>query len=128
MSTVAKSNRAFVITPDDHGNIGELGPSSTGGVGTIVIQFAPRLGFVGSFAILGKAYGSAAVNAPFLPLPYRRVNVANSASDYTMVSDVVADTGIIQVPANGLSVGLLIACTAGQCDVYVWDLDGSSAV
>lgn len=127
------SSRAFAISqanlPPD--GMYDLGPAATShGVGTFVIQFVPDGAWVGQIAVLGRCFGVGAqdVDAQPMAIPYRRVNVAGAASDYAIVSDTITQPGIIQVPANGLSVILAVSCEAGSCAVTSWDLMGPSAI
>lgn len=129
MALVKASNRLNVVTQTNNGDIFEFGPGGgVSQVGAIVFQFAPSLDFAGTFLVIGKMMGVAAETAPFLPISYRRVNINTLASDYAIVADAVVPSAIIQVPSNGLSIALLVSCTAGKCQVYSWDLQGSSAI
>ncbi len=128
MAVKPRSNRGFSITPNDNGDIVEIGPGSTPqSVGVLSIQFDPTIDFVGSFTVLSKLMGLAAQSAPFLPVAYRRVNVAGAASDRILVADPITAVGKIEVPSNGDSIALLVTCTAGSCWVYSWDLQGASS-
>ena len=127
------SSRRWGFTPANIPSDGifDMGPAATShGVGTMVIQFVMSENFVGSIAVLGRVFGVAAqeADAMFGPIPYRRVQVNGAASDYTMVADAITQPGIIQIPANGLAIGLGVSCSAGSCDVVSWDLMGPSAV
>lgn len=133
--TIKGGARRYTITTDTAGLTGwpflELGPAGTTAFASVMmIQFTPTVTFAGSFAVLGRTLGSAAneVDVPFVAIPYRRVSLADVASDYTMVSDVISTSALIQVPANGLSVALLSSITAGQMTITSWGLEGSSAV
>lgn len=131
MAFIYPMDRVFKLTADNNGDIAELGPGAPSGVtGAMVIQFSPSPDFVGGFAVVARAMGQAAkaAGAALMPVPYRRVTVNNIASDYTMVADLVTGATIIQVPSNGLSIGLLVNCTAGSCQVFPWDLAGASSV
>ena len=130
MQTVPASNRSFQITPLNDGQLLEVGPAASSQVGTFVIQINPDLNFIGQIAVLGRAYGEGArsLNMPAVKIPYRRVTLAGVASDYTLVSDFITGPALIQVPANGISVILEVACAAGTCGVALWDLEGSGAV
>lgn len=136
MATFTKkiSGRLHAITSADDGQILELGPATTGGggnqEGTFAIQFKPELDWDGQIVVAGRVFGKAAddVDLPFIPIPYRRANLDNLASDYRIVFDPINSTALIQVPASGLSVGLLVTCTAGKCFVVSQPLNGSSAV
>lgn len=131
MATQNRSNRYFVLSATDTGVFLEVGPAGTpSATAVMVLQFDPTVDFSGTFAIMGKCLGQWAKdqNAPFLPIPYRRVNVASVASDYAIVTDQIAAAGLIHVPLSGLSLSLLPAISAGSCKVYVWDLQGSPAV
>lgn len=130
MALTNQSGLAFRINSANNGDIAELGPAGGQAISAFCIQFAPSIDWVGQIAVLGKAFGKAAVqaNALFTPVPYRRVSLGNVASDYALVGDLITDMGIILVPAYGLSIGLLQACSAGYMDVSMWRLDGGSAV
>ncbi len=131
MTTKGRSQRYFVVKPDDDGDIADMGPAGTAAlVATYTIQFIPSADFAGQFAVLGRVAGNAAQTAGVVmaTIPYRRINVNGVASDYNIVTDVISGPGIIQVPANGLAVGLLIACSAGTCTVISADLSGPSAI
>jgi hypothetical protein len=129
MAIVKASNRANVVKAINNGDLWELGPGGTPhSVAVLEIQFAPSVDFVGSFSVMGKILGVAGDTAPFLPIPYRRVNINAAVSDYAMVGDPVIPAAIIHVPSNGLTIALLVTCTSGFCQIYSMDLNGSSAV
>lgn len=137
MATTHASNRATLITPMDNGNFKNFGPAGTPQqVSTFVLQFQPSLDFVGSFQVFGRIGGVASSQpgipavgpAATLPIPYRKINVAGSASDYSLSIDPITSAGLIQVPCNGMQLHLLVTCTAGSCGVYSWDMQGPSAI
>jgi len=130
-------DRAYKVTTLDHGNIGEFGlPTGSGGatscVGTYLVQIVPSVDFAGSFGVVGRAQGlgipSDTESVPFVQIPYRQIYVAGAPVSYTFSTAVLTDACLIQVPANGVSLGLLFSCTAGHAWVYTRQLDGSSAV
>lgn len=127
MATKNRSSRKFVITPADHGDTLEMGPAGTSGTGGLMaIQFIPDGAWNGSSTLLARVLGQAAqaAGAPFMPLSYRRVTVNNVASDYAIVSDPITGATTIYAPSNGLSLGLLISCSAGSCTVVSWPVTG----
>lgn len=132
MPTVVRAQRYSKVTVANNGDILDLGPAGTGGtVATYMIQFVASLNFIGQFGVMGRLYGTPSVDvagSQFASIPYRRVNVNGLASDYDMVTDVITGSGIIQVPANGLDVGLLVAISQGTCAIASLDLNGPSAV
>lgn len=131
MATTPRSNRYFKLTTDDNGNIIDLGPAGTTSmVSTMPIQFKASVDFAGTLGVVGRAVGPAAAEhaAPFESIPYKRVNVGGIASDYAIVSDPITASGKIDVPANGMCIGLVVAISAGSCEVFPWDLQGNSAV
>lgn len=120
--------RVFTIDSTNNGDFGEFGPGAgSSEAGLVTVQFNPDVNFVGSFGVVARAMGQDAkdANAPFLPIPYIRVNVNGAASDRAVVSDVVTGPGIIEIPANGQSVGLLVGCEAGTCTVFPIRLAGT---
>lgn len=134
MSTKKLGSRKVVInastladTPD---RILELGPAgTTQQVSTLMIQFVPDLSWNGEVVVVGRMVGQAAQdgNAPFVPVPYRIVSLDNVAADYAMVSDAITGTATIQVPTNGMTIGLLGAADpVGSLTAYPWDLQGPS--
>ena len=127
------SNRLYLITPDDHGQILELGPGGNNQwTGTFILQFSPDSRWNGSLIVMAKVSGQAGLDAniPFVPVPYRRVSLNNAASDYAITADtlVLPLGGKIQVPASGDSIGLLVACTTGSCYVVSNQVNGGSSV
>lgn len=128
MTVKQRSARKFGFSPADHGDILEIGPGATSSAGAIVVvQFVPSNDFIGSATVMGKVFGPAAqdAQAALMPVPYRRVVVNNVASDYAIVVDAITGASLIQVPANGLSIALFVACTRGSCQVVSWDLQGA---
>lgn len=122
------SARSYIITSADNGLILTLGPAATStSVGTFIVQFNPDVDSDYTVAVMGRCWGQAAKdqNVPFVPIPYRRVSLANVASDYAIVSDTLSGPALIQVPANW-EIGLLVAVSAGTCSVCSMDLLGSS--
>lgn len=131
IQTRKASNRFYTVTAADDGVLLELGPAGTTGlVSTFTVNFNPALDWNGQFVVMGRPLGVASDNAntPFVPIPYRIVSLNNSAQDYSMVSAAISGAALIQVPANGLSIALLTACSVGKCDLTSWDLQGSSAI
>lgn len=131
MTTRNASNRLDVITTGDNGALVTYGPGGTDKlVATVVMEFAPSLVplFAGSLQVLGKICGPAGDTAPFLPIRYRKINVAGTSGDRTLVDDPITSAGIIEIPCNGLIVALLVTCTAGQCQVYTMDVQGPSTM
>lgn len=120
--------RVFVVDATNDGDFGEFGAGAGASeVGLVAVQFNPDVDFVGSFSVVGRAMGQDAKDAdvPFLPIPYVRVNVNGAASDRAIVSAAITGPGIIEIPANGQSVGLLIGCSAGTCTVFPIRLAGT---
>lgn len=132
----ANANRYYRITPDVINTPGypylEIGPAgTTQQVSTFMVQFSPGGNFDGQLSVQGRTLGQITQNKelPWGPIPYRRLRLANVAQLYEMVTDVISTEGLIQIPANGLSVILQIAPpTVGYMDIAMWDLQGSSAV
>lgn len=136
MAFLPSSNRYRRITSANTGDTLVLGnagtPSSTA---VWSIQFNPSVDFVGTFYILGhvRTLGqpetitspSGGSVTPFLTIPYRRVVMNGVASDWGIVSDPIVGASIIQVPSNGMSIGVSVACTAGSCDMVSYDVQGA---
>jgi hypothetical protein len=132
MAIIKGNGPTFRVTTANNGDIVELGVGATGQVATLVIDFEPSLNWIGQFAVVGKSFGQAAnPTASFKPVPYRLVNSANTAGRYEMLggdTSLISDSACIQVPANGLSIALLVACSQGSMDINVYRMEGSSAV
>lgn len=137
MANVFPLDRDFQVLPAQSGNIGVLGPAGTAGrVGTWVLHFVPSFDFIGGFAVLGGVITERAKtnNTGMVSIPWRRVTINGVASDYVIVNantepglNPLAGPAIIQVSGN-LSVGLLIACDAGNCWIYQNRLQGSPTI
>lgn len=109
----------------------EVGTSgTTDRTGVVVIQFVPDVDFVGEFAVMARPRNqpttAADTGAPFLPVGYIAINVNGAAVDRLYSSALVTGAGIIEVPANGLSVGLLVSCTGGTCDLHFARITGAT--
>ena len=132
MANIFPVDRYIKILPAQNGNIAVLGNAADGRVGTWMVGFKPSEDFVGAFGVLGRPIIPPAANDlatawTYQSIPYRRISLNGVASDYALVAvDVGGTADLIQIPANALSIGLLIACTAGSCDVVSWDLNGPS--
>ena len=110
----------YKVTTVDHGNFKVLGTVSDIDGGSWRVQFVPDVSFVGSFAVVGRSGGPQAGNdsVAFTQIPYNRVSLNGQASDWNLVSDVLLSDFIINVPGTGLSVALLVECTAGFGVLY----------
>lgn len=125
---LANAGREYPVNSTDNGKILFLGSASDGRVGTMMITFVPDIAWTGSFAVVARPYGKPASDngVGFQPIPYRRVTLNNVASDRTIVSDILTQPFIIEVPANGLAIGLLTSTLSGTGVVYSWPLNGPS--
>ena len=98
--------------------------------GTVMIYFRPSVDFTGSFAVMGRPRNQPTtaddIGAPFVPVGYIAVNVDGAAVDRLYSSATISGPGIIEVPAHGLSIGLLVACTAGTCQLWFARLEGAT--
>ena len=116
------SGQRFTITSANQGGTAVFGNvSDQNPFGTWTFQFMPDESFVGTVAIMGRAarFPTTDTSLAFVPIPYRRVTIANVASDYTLVSaQLVGTPDIIMVPANGLAIGLAMTCSAGTMLVH----------
>lgn len=135
IQTIKGASRYYKITPDAASLPGspllEIGPAgTTASVAVLTVQFKPSINWNGQFVVCGRTMGPAADShdMPFLPIPYKRVNLANIAQDYAIVTDPIVGTALIEVPANGRSIALLFTCLDGSCEIASWDVQGSAAV
>ena len=124
---LANAGREYRVSTADHGKFLYLGNASDGRTGTFVVQWVPDASFAGSFGVVARIYGKPASDngVAFISVPYRRVNLAGVASDRTLVSAVLADSFLIEVPSSGVALALLCDCTAGFGTLYSWPLNGS---
>ena len=123
---VSNAGREARVTTDDHGQILFLGNASDGRAGTFVVQFVPDGSFQGGFSVVARVYGKPASDAGvgFSPIPYRRVVLSGVASDRALVADPLTTQFLIEVPANGIVVGLLASVQQGFGTLYSWPLNG----
>lgn len=132
MSLVFPLDRALKITPQNSGNIAEFGAAGFGtSVGTWLIDFVPDSSWDGGLALLCRVSGEdgSDANVALVPCPYRAIylNNASPAIPYGWDVQPIISRSIVQVPSNGLSIGVLINCTAGFGWLYSRNLDGPSA-
>jgi uncharacterized membrane protein len=127
--------RAYKVTNADDGSILILGDAVNGRVGTWFVKTSCAANCVSDgtagFFLMGRGYGAAMQADSFVPIPYKRGSLNNVAQDWAIVAGnaMIGDTALINVPANGMSIALLINCPLGQSFwVYSWPLNGTSAV
>lgn len=123
-------NPKFRVLPAQDGMVAAFGNTSDENPsGAYTFQFVPDATFTGGFAVVGRTPGisTSDTSVPWAAIPYRRISLADVASDYAFVGDQITGPALIQVPANGLAVGLLIACSAGFAMVYNKHMDGATA-
>ena len=112
-----------VVTSEYHGDIIEFGDATPRDeTGLVTVQFNPDVTFVGEFAVVARRKrtpNDSVTDAPFLPVAYVAVNVDNVAVLRPLSVAVITGPGMIEIPATGLSVGVLVACSAGSCTLYL---------
>lgn len=95
----------------------EIGGAGTIANGSKVIHIITDGDFDGSISVEGKVVG--APDSTYEPIPYRRRNLAGTASDDTVVSAAITDDALIEVNCTGLEVALVTSSmTAGEAVVY----------
>ncbi len=134
--------RPFKITPDVDGLIAEFGPADMNCTGTYLFDIVPDVTFDGQLSVMGKFAGQASAGAQAHaalvaagmagPIPYRGLFVNGApvtlASDqYPMLLTPITGRSIIMVPSNALSIGFLVACTAGFCWIFSRQMSGSAS-
>lgn len=122
---------SWVASQEYHGLFLELGDATSyDRTGTITVFFVPSVDFVGEFAVMGRPREqpttAADTGAPFVAVGYIAVNVNGVAVNRLYSTATITQQGIIEVPANGMSVGLLVSCTAGTCKLYFGRVEGST--
>lgn len=121
-------DRSYKVTTKDNGNFLFLGNAAEGQVGAMCVQWVPDEQFTGALGVTSRIYGfpitDSGVPLGLVPVPYRRVNINGTASDYGFDTATLTGPSIINVPANGLAVALLVSCTAGTGWLYSWPLLG----
>lgn len=103
-------------------------------VGTVTMDFYMSPDWLGAIAITGRSDGRPAGenDVPFTaPWPFRAMYLNGQPSDLSMISGVnaqITNTSNILVPASGKTIGILVNCTRGRCDMYYRGLKGPSQV
>lgn len=132
-------DRALRIDATVNGNIAVLGAAGidTSG-GAWNLDLVPDGTWDGSIVIVGRgrltprpsagALGTP-TDVPFVPVPFHQVYRAEAVqlALYEMVNMPLTNRSIIQIPSNGLDVGILINCNAGFAWLYTRAVDDSSA-
>ena len=122
--------KAYPVTTDDNGETLQLGDASSSRTSAKTIYWVADLPVIGDgFVIVARPCGPAPDKdgAPFVPIPYRRINLAGTASDRAITSTSLPIEGfLIEVPATGLAIGIIPSLTVGGGTLYSWDSVGSS--
>lgn len=126
-------NRRQPITLAHNGLFGVLGNVSASFVGTWRVQFTCTEDFSGSLTPMARGAGKDTHDdsVGFATVPYRRVQLNGTASDYQLITGasvlpIITDF-VILVPSAGLSVAFLIEVNAGSGVVYTQPLEGLAA-
>ena len=129
-ATPINIGKAYPLTPADNGKTLGLGDASSSRTSVKTIHWVPTLPIVGDgFTVVARIYGPTpdTQGTPFLPIPYRRVNLAGVPQDRAVVSDTLPIEGfLIEVPANGQTIAIIPSVTSGGGWLYNWDLTGSA--
>lgn len=134
LATIKGGNRTIIIRPTADGGEGVatyiLSDVSDGLVGTYAVHFVSA-SFVGSVTVQGRSrlIQDSADTPAFLPIPYLALNTAGTVGTYaTGATAAIADTGIIHIPASGLTIALdATTVTSGSLTCYVVPVDGAAA-
>lgn len=134
LATIKGGNRTIVIRTAADGGQGVatyiLSDVSDGLVGTYAIHFVSST-FVGSVTVQGRSrlISDADAAPAFLPIPYLALNTGGSVGTYaTGANAAITGTGIIHVPASGLTVALdATVVTSGTLTCYVVPIHGAAA-
>ncbi len=128
-ATPANIGKAYQVTTADNGATLFLGDASSSRTSVKTIHWVPDGGVIGDgFTVVARIYGPTVDTngTSFLPIPYRRVNLAGAASDRALVSDTLPMEGfLIEVPANGQTIAIIPSVTFGGGWLYTWDSVGS---
>lgn len=131
MAIVQTTGRRQLLTPTNNGDLFKLGNTSNeDDVGGWILTLVPTDGnFAGSFVVLGRNAMKTASdnNAPFIPIPYRTVCTNNVAADYSFSAAPITGTSMVIVPAYGIAIAVLVACTAGSANLYSNPINGPMA-
>lgn len=119
----------YKVTTADNGNTLVLGDASDSVVGTYLLHFVNDNTFTGTLIVSGRARGKdAGMDAiAFVPLSYLGGFVNAAVGTQAYASTTLTTTSLVWVPATGITVGLVVTCTAGSGTLYVQRLDGASA-
>lgn len=131
MALIEQIGRAQTITVLNNGDRFRLNNTSDESCGGAwQVEFMPGPSFVGSFVILGRNanYQTHDAAVGFMPVPYRRICIDNVARDYALAPDIITGAALILVPANALSLAILVACSSGTCDIFSLPITGPLAL
>lgn len=118
----------LTATSEFDGNFLEFGAGSASATtGMLTIQFTPDIDWDGQFVVMARTAGQHAkvARVPFLPVTYRRLNVNGAVADRGYTADPITSAGMIEVPANGQSIALLMSCADGTCQVAISRVSGT---
>lgn len=115
----------YAVTTADTTNTLMLGTTSIDDTaGAYVIQFVKGAAYSGSITVVGRMRGQIAQAVPVQALPYRKLNVADTVADGSIVTVALTDSFIILVPANALHIGLTMTVAAGVGHLYFYPVTG----
>ena len=124
-------DQSVTVTTEFDGDFIEFGAGSANAtVGMLSLTFAPDIDWDGQFVVMARTAGQKPLEAgaPFLPVSYKRLNVNGAVADRGYTADAITSAGMIEVPANGVSIAVLTSCAAGSCKVFIARCSGTMNV
>lgn len=126
---------SFTINNTVNGQMLKLGDTAPGGNdgGGFSVDFVPSVDWAGTIEFKGRNSNmdASSANAPFVgPWPFRAFVLNGTASDGSMVSGnaaLVTSFSSIIIPSSGKAIAMMVACTAGSCQVFIQPTAGCTA-
>ncbi len=124
------SGPSRLITNVDDGNFIICGDASEGRTGCWAIQIEPDVNWVnggGQLVLMGRIFLKQATddNAALHQLPYKQIYLNGSPCLRELVNTAITGPSMIEVPANGWTVGFIVSCPlVGTARIYTQPIDG----
>ncbi len=126
MATIVASGK-FTINASDTYIIGS--PDALTG-GSLTVQIVNDATLSASIVVSARSLQGDALSdgVAFVPIVYKKLYLNGSVGDGTLASTAITTNSLIEIPASGMQVALVVTYTSGSGSCYVMPTTGGAAV
>jgi hypothetical protein len=116
--------------PIDAGNTYILGSPDALTGGALTLQLVNDNTLSASIVVSGRSLQGDALtdDVAFVPIVYKKLYLNGSVGDGSLASTAITTNSLIEIPASGMQIALVVTYTSGSASGYVMPTTGGAAV